>query len=62
MKKLIALIMIILIFMVYADKSNASQKWQPKAGENWIGINKEQLQDLIMFYFGICTRNTTTKY
>ncbi len=28
MKKLIALIMIILIFMVYADKSNASQTWQ----------------------------------
>ena len=44
MKKLIALIMIILIFMVYADKSNASQTWQPKAGENWIGINKEQLR------------------
>ncbi len=44
-EKLIApSIMIILIFMVYADKSNASQTWQPKAGENWIGINKEQLR------------------
>ena len=44
MKKFLALIMIILIFMVYADKSDASQTWQPKMGENWIGINKEQLR------------------
>ena len=44
MKKLLALIVIIFIFIVYADKSSASQTWQPKAGENWIGINKEQLR------------------
>ncbi len=44
MKKFLALIMIILIFMVYADKSSASQTWQPKMGENRIGINKEQLR------------------
>ncbi|NLD04527.1 MAG: L,D-transpeptidase [Synergistaceae bacterium] len=44
MKKIFALIMVILVFTVYTDKSSASQKWQPKEGENWIGINKEQLR------------------
>ncbi|MEA4872819.1 MAG: L,D-transpeptidase [Synergistaceae bacterium] len=44
MKKNLAFIMIILIFMVYADKCIASQTWQPKEGETWIGINKEQLR------------------
>lgn len=44
MKKIIAIIVITLTFIVHVGKSDASQKWQPQNGENWIGINKEQLR------------------
>lgn len=44
MKKILGFIMIISAFMLYSDKGSASQEWQPKDGENWIGINKEQLR------------------
>ncbi|MDD4159622.1 MAG: L,D-transpeptidase [Synergistaceae bacterium] len=44
MKNIFALIVITLIFMFYADQGSASAQWQPKDGECWIGINKEQLR------------------
>jgi len=56
MKKIIAIIVITLTFAIYAGKSNASQKWQPKDGESWIGINKEQLR--LTLYRGTISTKT----
>ena len=55
MKKIITIIVIILTFAIYAGKSEASQKWQPKDGENWIEINKEQLR-LTLYRGSISTK------
>lgn len=56
MKKIIAIIVITLTFTVYSGKSEASQKWQPKDGESWIGINKEQLR--LTLYRGTISTKT----
>ena len=44
MKKTLIIITMFSLLIMYAGESLAAPKWQPREGEKWIGINKEQLR------------------
>ena len=44
MKKALIIITMFSLLMIYAGESFATSKWQPREGEKWIKINKEQLR------------------